>query len=65
MWQKELINLGLDVFKKTTKVTRKTVQARAPLFGRTIRQAGNGKERVGVGGLDGAKRDRGNHIKSR
>ena len=63
MWQKELINLGLDVFKKTTKVTRKTVQARAPLFGRTIRQAGNGKERVVVGGFTGPNLDTVNHNK--
>ena len=63
MWQKELISLSLDVFKKTTKVARKTVQAKAPLFGRTIRQTGNGKPRVVVGGFSGPNLDAVNHNK--
>lgn len=61
MWQKELINLGIDAGKKIVKAARQT--APKTVFGRAIKQAGNGKSRVIVGGFTGPNLDAVNHNK--
>ena len=59
MWQKELINLGIDAGKKIVKAARQT--APKTVFGRAIKQAGNGKSRVIVGGFTGPNLDKIQH----
>ena len=59
MWQKELINLGIDAGKKIVKAARQT--APKTVFGRAIKQAGHGKSRVIVGGFTGPNLDKIQH----